>query len=139
MKFYKDDKGTVYAFAADGSEDAFIPAELVAITEAEADELRKPVESHDDAKARALALLRTERAPILSVLDGLQVSAMVKGDTTTAQAIETLKDGLKNAPAAIPWDSCATFEAMRKAGKVYYAQLVAGASPAVLTAFSEAA
>lgn len=43
MKFYKDpDTNEVFAFEDDGSQDDFIPENLVAITEAEADELRAP-------------------------------------------------------------------------------------------------
>ena len=42
MKYYKDDNAQVYAYEADGSQDEFIPNSLILITEAEADELRKP-------------------------------------------------------------------------------------------------
>lgn len=42
MKFFKNANGQVYAFEADGSQDAFIPSDLVPITKAEADELRNP-------------------------------------------------------------------------------------------------
>lgn len=43
MKYYKDENNQVYAFEADGSQDAYISEHLVRITEVEADELRKPV------------------------------------------------------------------------------------------------
>lgn len=42
MKYYVDNQGVVYAFAADGSEDSYIPAGATLITEAEALELAKP-------------------------------------------------------------------------------------------------
>jgi hypothetical protein len=42
MKYFKDARGEVYGFAADGSQDAFIPSTLVAITTDEADALRFP-------------------------------------------------------------------------------------------------
>lgn len=42
MKHFKDENGAVYAFEANGSQDAFIPANLVPITDAEANELRSP-------------------------------------------------------------------------------------------------
>ena len=68
MKYLKNDKNEVFAFEADGSQDAFIPAHLVPITEAEADAIRFPpptkeqqeaavvaaVQSHLDAPAHAL-------------------------------------------------------------------------------------
>lgn len=42
MKYYKDINNQVYAYEADGSQDAYIPETLVAITVEEADELCKP-------------------------------------------------------------------------------------------------
>ncbi len=44
MKYYKDINNQVYAYEDDGSQDAYIPETLVPITEAEADELRKPAQ-----------------------------------------------------------------------------------------------
>ena len=42
MKHYKNAKNEIYAFEADGSQDAYIPANLVPITIEEADKLRNP-------------------------------------------------------------------------------------------------
>ena len=42
MKYFKDNKNQVYAFESDGSQDAYIPKSLIAITVTEADNLRKP-------------------------------------------------------------------------------------------------
>jgi hypothetical protein len=42
MKYYKDADNQVYAYESDGSQDAYIPEDLILITEEEADELRKP-------------------------------------------------------------------------------------------------
>ena len=42
MKYFKDSAGNVFAFEADGSQDFAIPDGLTQITEAEADQLRKP-------------------------------------------------------------------------------------------------
>lgn len=154
MKYFKDAAGAVYAYEADGSQDDFIPAHLVAITQAEADVLRAPPpEAWDDAYQRAVALLRTQRAPILSVLDGMQGTAATKGlasllagdnasaatHSAWAQQIEALKQTLKDAPTAIDFRACATFDAMRAAGRAYYAQLVASAPEGVRTAFNEVA
>ena len=40
MKYYKDENNVVYAYESDGSQDDYIPATYIAITEQEADELR---------------------------------------------------------------------------------------------------
>lgn len=44
MKYYKDEKNQVYAYEADGSQDAYIKPDLIAITDVEAEELRKPAQ-----------------------------------------------------------------------------------------------
>jgi hypothetical protein len=41
-KYFKDEKNRIFAYAAGGSQDNYIKPDLMAITEAEADELRKP-------------------------------------------------------------------------------------------------
>lgn len=76
MKYYKDpNTNELYAYAANGSQDAFIKAGLVAITETEADAVRlvkmkENFEALNYAKKRAL-----EYPPITDYLDGI-----VKGD-----------------------------------------------------------
>lgn len=57
MKYFKDSTGNVYAFEADGSQDHAIPAELTPITDAEADQLRKPKPS----KAQVWEAIKAER------------------------------------------------------------------------------
>lgn len=42
MKYFKDSSDAVYAFEDDGSQDAFISADLISITEAEANAIRFP-------------------------------------------------------------------------------------------------
>ena len=54
MKFYKDKNNQVYAYAADGSQDAHIRPGLIAITEAEANELRQPTEPSLEEKQAAI-------------------------------------------------------------------------------------
>lgn len=53
MKYYKDAQGQVYAYAADGSEDDYIPDGLVAIDLDEADALRFPQPTLAQAKEQA--------------------------------------------------------------------------------------
>ena len=57
MKYFKDSKGVVFAYEADGSQDFAIPAGLTPITEAEADQLRKPKPS----KAQVWEAIKAER------------------------------------------------------------------------------
>ena len=61
-KYYKDVNNQVYAFAADGSEDAYIKQGLTQITEAQANALRAPVSvipSIITMRQARLALLQT--------------------------------------------------------------------------------
>jgi hypothetical protein len=55
MKFFKDANGTVYAFESDGSQDEYIPSELVSITQAEADNLRFQPQTLADAQTSQIA------------------------------------------------------------------------------------
>lgn len=49
-----------------------------------------------EMRNQVLAMARNLRAPILGVLDGLQISAVVQARTTDAVAIETAKQGLRD-------------------------------------------
>lgn len=57
MKYYTDANGEVWAFAADGSQDAHIPAGLTAVTVAEATTIASPAPTNAQLEAQyALAL-----------------------------------------------------------------------------------
>lgn len=104
---------------------------------------------HQEIVDRALMALRSERAPILSILDGLQATAATAGlaatlagdnataaaHSGTAQQIEVLKLALKNAPVAVDLSDCALYEQMRQKFKAYYATLVASAPADIRLAF----
>ena len=62
MKYFKNENNQVYAFAADGSQDAFIAEGLVAITEADADAIRFPPPTAEQLAAQA----KTEKLAALS-------------------------------------------------------------------------
>ena len=75
MKHYKNSLNEIFAYEADGSQDHIIPEDYVAITDAEADQIRT---------ARAQAIFnaldyadkrRSEYPPVTDYLD-----AVVKGD-----------------------------------------------------------
>lgn len=50
MKYFKNENNQVFAFESDGSQDDFIPSNLIAITDAEADEIRNPPKSIAELK-----------------------------------------------------------------------------------------
>ncbi len=91
--------------------------------------------AHAELVDLALMTARKERQPILSVLDGLQVSAMVNGDSAKATMIEAAKESLREI-TSLDLSACVTYEDMRQAFKLRYAQLVA-AAPDVAIAFRE--
>lgn len=55
MKYFKDNKNNVFAYADDGSQDEFIKPELTPISEDEARELANPGYSHEQLVAFAEA------------------------------------------------------------------------------------
>jgi hypothetical protein len=94
-----------------------------------------PLPTHAELVEQALKAARKERQPILSVLDGLQVSALATGSANMATLIETAKQSLRDI-TTLDLSACATYEDMRQAFKARYAQLVA-AAPEVAIAFDE--
>jgi len=85
---------------------------------------------------KAKAETRIQRQPIITVCDGLQASALSKGDLSLAQTIETAKQALRDITDLVLYD-CTTYEQMRQKTLIRYAQ-IASASPALKAAFSEA-
>ena len=69
MKYYKNSENQVYAFEADGSQDAFIPIGMAPISEAEADALRYPEPSLEEQAST----IRQQRDALLSVTDYLMM------------------------------------------------------------------
>lgn len=74
MKNYKDSKGAVWAFEADGSQDKFIPVGLVLITEAQALAILNPAPTLAQAQAAQIALISA--ACGAAVIAGLPSSAL---------------------------------------------------------------
>ena len=85
-------------------------------------------------RAQALAQTRTERQPIIGILDGLQASALTAGNTTLAQEIESAKQGLRDI-TNVDLSACTSYEEMRLAVKARYAAIVAAAPATVVLAF----
>ena len=81
MKYYKNSSNEIYAYESDGSQDHVIPKDYVAITDAEADQIRTAnaqsiFNALDYADKR-----RAEYPPITDYLD-----AVVKGDQAAIAA-----------------------------------------------------
>lgn len=91
--------------------------------------------SHANLVAQALSETREQRQPIIGILDGMQSSANTNGDTTTAKAIETAKQALKDITKT-DLRACVTYEDMRQAMKAAYAAIVTAAPASVITAFA---
>lgn len=96
-----------------------------------------PLIPHEALVEQAKVAIRIERQPIIGVLDGLQTSAVVKGEGDRALAIETAKQGLRDL-TDIDLSACATYEEMRLAVKARYLQLATALPADVRIAFSEA-
>ncbi|CAN7330310.1 hypothetical protein LJR084_001935 [Variovorax sp. LjRoot84] len=93
--------------------------------------------THAELVDRARAETRAQRLPIMSVLDGLQISAVTLGDGARAMVIETAKAGLRGL-TEVDLSACVTFEDMRLAVKARYIE-IAGAVPVdIRKAFAEA-
>lgn len=103
MKYFKDKNNGVFAFAADGSEDAFI-GDLASISEAEADALRAPRVSPDDQAAA----IRAERNAMLATCDWTMLpdaplsAAQIASWQSYRQALRDLTDQA-GFPATVVW------------------------------------
>ena len=84
----------------------------------------------------AVTSIRTERQKIIGVLDGLQASALATGDATTAAAIETAKQGLRDI-TKIDMSDCETQEEIKVKVMQAYRAIVSVAPPNVRLAFRE--
>lgn len=80
---------------------------------------------------------RVLRQGIFSIIDGLQISAVVVGNTADAQAIEAVKVGLRDI-TKLPLEGAADLDAMKAMVKARYWELVTPAPLGVKQAFSEA-
>ena len=96
-----------------------------------------PEPTRAELLVQAVDGIRIERQPIISILDGMQASALTKDDQSLATAIETSKQALRDL-TAIDLSSCDTYEEMRQAVKMRYAQIVYSSPPSVALAFLEA-
>jgi hypothetical protein len=87
-------------------------------------------------KAAVLEEARSLRAPVLSILDGMQVSALTNDEEQQAVTIETLKQGLKDI-TLIDLSGYTTRPQMRTAIALAYKALADSAPSDVKSAFTD--
>lgn len=140
MKFFKTPDGQVWAFEADGSQDALIEAAIaeggIAMTDAEIAAHCNPPETRDQAVTRARYSLRTLYAPMLDKLDYMQLSYLTTGAISDAAAVETFKAGLR-ALMKSTFDGLNTYAEMKAYATAQYAPLVQAAPAGVVTKFRD--
>lgn len=100
----------------------------------------------EDIAAATLAKARQMRLPVLSILDGLQASALVTAATVPvgappvatplAQVIEDLKQGLRDLPQTVDLSACTTREEMESVVLAAYYTLASSAPAQVKSAFT---
>lgn len=128
-------------FGADGVEvpleQRFDPEFVAQLVEYDPDQRAEPPPpTHAELVEEAKAQIRAERQPILSVLDGLQSTALTKGSQATADIIETAKQALRDI-TKVDLSACETLADMKVVVMNRYAQ-IASASPALKSAFAQA-
>lgn len=96
-----------------------------------------PQPSHAQLWERAIGEMRVQRHPILDVLDGLQSSALVLGQTSRAQVIETAKQGLRDI-TKLNLSTCTTYEEMQQTVMAAYFALAAALPSDIRLLFKEA-
>ena len=90
MKFYKNNAGAVFAYAADGSQDAFISPTLTAITQADADTLRGPTLAQAQAAQAATVSAACQVAITAGVTSGTYTYPTKTTDQTNLAAAVNL-------------------------------------------------
>lgn len=96
MKYFKDIQNQVYAYEADGSQDAFIAPGLTPITSAEADALR------------AAAVITT--VPTIITMRQARLALLQGGYLASVEALMAAMPGDSGAAARIHWEFADTVE-----------------------------
>ena len=81
MKHFKDINNQVYAYESDGSQDKFIRHDLIAITDVEADDLRKPPPPTKEQ-------INADTFARLALIDLKSIRALREGDATRLASLE---------------------------------------------------
>lgn len=99
--------------------------------------------AHPRLVAKTLTKARALRVPIMSILDGMQASALVNATLITvnqqqvalAGVIEGCKQALKDLPNTVDLSQCTTQQQMEQVVLQAYVAIVAAAPPEIKSAF----
>ncbi len=140
MKHFKDEKGVVYAFESDGSQDDFISEGLVAITEAEADEMRAPRPPFESEEAAMMTTVRSTREVIINRLMGIAARAQRSGDIALASACDVATEELLGITKSAETRAAAATKSaaqLKQAFMLQYRSIAAALPAAGQSAFKE--
>lgn len=93
MKYYTNSQNQVYAYAADGSQDAYIQPGLIPITKEEADAIRFP----PPTQAQQAEIIRAKRDALLKETD-LVVIRCAEADEAVPAEWKTYRQTLRDIP-----------------------------------------
>lgn len=105
-------------------------------SDAEVAAIQNPVETQQDALARAIVDVRTQRAPILDALTGIGFAAMVAADSETAQNVVQCRQALLDITSLPAFTNATTYDDMKAAILTQYRVIAAGANSNVQGAFA---
>lgn len=105
--------------------------------------LPPPAPSHEQMVAATLKKARALRPPIMSILDGMQASALTNGTNIMvnqqpvplSDMIENCKQALKDLPQQVDLSQCTTQQQMEAVVLQAYLAIVAAAPPEIKSAF----
>lgn len=106
----------------------------VDIPEPEVEPVHVPI--LEEIKEQAKAMVRAARKPVFYTLAGMQSEALALGDTTTAAAIATIQQALRDLPDT-DLTACTTAEQVAAAFVQAWVDIAALAPPHVASAFNE--
>lgn len=95
-----------------------------------------PLPTHAELVEQTKVTARAMRLPIISILDGMQSSALTDGDLDRAEAIEVAKQGLKDI-TKIDLSGCQSASEMTTLVLTRYAQIASALPISAVTAFAQ--
>jgi hypothetical protein len=98
MKYFKNEKNSVFAFESDGTQDEYIGKELILITELEADELRKPTPESEPSIPEIVSMRQARLALLHSGLLSTVSEAIASGSEADQIEWEYATEVYRNQP-----------------------------------------
>lgn len=137
MTHYKDpDTGKVFAYETADDCEQWGPPGLIPLTDAEVAALSGSP-PFSEVRAIELDLFRVSRERYLNRLSGIGLAAVIAGDTATAQAAATLRQGLLDLPAHPTVEAATELRGLQDAMKAVYAALIVSVPASVRDEFKK--